>query len=123
MAMHYRAFLSGAALMYFLDPRSGARRRAEAVSRGRHIGGGIRRAGAKGIYDLKNRAFGVISEARHLLQNEEVSDEVLHDRVRSALGRLTSHPGALSVAVRGGNLTLRGAILSDEAEGCLRALA
>jgi uncharacterized membrane protein len=41
---------------------------------------------------------------------------VIADRVRAALGRLVSHPGAIEVEVENGRAILRGPVLADEAD-------
>jgi BON domain len=43
-------------------------------------------------------------------------DDVLRERVRSRLARLTSHPGAIDVTSLDGVIALRGAVLAGEAD-------
>src|SRR5439155_21299270 len=73
----------------------------------------------KGIRDLQNRARGTVAEAWASLRNEPVPDEVLVDRVRSRLGRLSSHPDAISVQAENGRITLSGPILQVELDSVL----
>jgi len=104
----------GAALMFFLEPDAGRRRRGRVragVSRGaRSLG----RAADVGAHDLGNRARGVAAAARRRLRADDAPDEIVMARVRAALGRVVSHPHAVETEVDGGRVVLRGAVLSDE---------
>jgi CBS domain-containing protein len=104
----------GAVLAYYFDPRLGRQRRARARDRAVHNA----RAGGRGAValerDCTNRARGLLARLRALLEPQEVSDDVIHARVRAALGRACSHASALEVIVQGGQLTLRGPILERE---------
>jgi uncharacterized membrane protein len=51
-----------------------------------------------------------------------VSDETLHERVRSAVGRAVSHPGAIGVTVSDGRVILQGPVLEHELDDLLRAV-
>src|SRR5262249_7359209 len=44
----------------------------------------------------------------------DVDDLILIERVRSRMGRLIRHPGAIYVTAENGTVTLRGPILADE---------
>lgn len=105
---------TGAALMYFFDPDRGNRRRAlvrdKAQSLAKDSNLWVRKAGR----DLGNRAHGVVAGARSRFSHQPPSDEVLAERVRSKLGRYTSHPGAIGVSVNDGIVTLRGDVLQPE---------
>jgi uncharacterized membrane protein len=72
--------------------------------------------------DLRNRARGVAHEFRARFTHEEVSDEILRERVRSRLGGAVSHPGAIEVAALSGRVTLSGAVLEREYVRLLRAV-
>src|SRR5437867_1431821 len=92
----------GAGLMYAFDPDRGKRRRAlmrdkvsATANRATDTAGKIKR-------DLRNRAYGLISETKVVFKGEDVSDEVLVDRVRSKLGRVLSHTGAIEVTAKDG---------------------
>ena len=112
--------LAGAGLMYVLDPDRGARRRAllrDQAARARHkLGDGLD-ATAR---DVGNRARGTAAELRSRFRREDVGDEILHERVRSAIGRAVSHPGAITVTVRDGRVTLQGPVLEAELDDLLR---
>lgn len=119
--MNNREFLYGlvfgAGLMYLLDPDRGRRRRAlirDQVVHGIHGLEDVGEAAAARGRDLRNRAQGVMAEARGRLGREEVEDVVLEQRVRSELGRLVSTPGSILVTAEHGRVTLAGyAILSE----------
>ncbi len=111
---------AGVALGYVLDPVSGGRRRA--VVRDKFVRAGNRTVElAEGAaIDLSNRAKGAAAEARATLRPEPVDDVRLIERVRAQLGRVTTHPRTIEVSAMGGAVTLRGPVLSDEAERIVR---
>lgn len=114
------AALVGAGLVYVLDPDRGARRRGlirdKAIRAGHKIVDGV----GTTARDVENRAKGTVAELRSRLRHEEADDEVLEERVRSAIGRASSHPRAIEVSVEDGRVTLGGAVLEDERSRVLR---
>jgi uncharacterized membrane protein len=124
--MAARLFLGAAAVgaisMYLLDPDHGRRRRA--VMRDRLASGMSRLDDATSVAsrDLRNRARGVAHEFRACFTHEEVSDEILCERVRARLGAAVSHPGAIEVAAFSGRVTLSGAVLERDYVRLLRAV-
>jgi hypothetical protein len=113
----------GAGLMYILDPDRGNRRRAlmrDKCSRAWHKSGV---AIGKTSRDITNRSRGVVAEMSHLFRKEEAPDEILVDRVRSKMGRIVSHPGAIAVTAAGGSVTLSGPILAGEVAPLLKCVA
>jgi len=105
------AAAAGALAMYYLDPQSGARRRAaleQLVSSG--LPGGPR---AQGRGRLARRA------SLRNTQADPRSDAELRDRIQHRLGRMVSHPGALRVDVDQGVVRLSGRVLAKEREGLL----
>ncbi|HEV2271989.1 MAG TPA: SRPBCC family protein [Steroidobacteraceae bacterium] len=116
------AAAAGAISMYLLDPDHGRRRRA--VLRDRLASGMTRLDDATSVAsrDLRNRALGVAHEVRSRFAQEEVSDEVLRERVRSRLGWAVSHPGAIEVSALSGRVTLSGAVLERDYVRLLRAV-
>lgn len=107
----------GAALAYFLDPDRGERRRhllADQVIHATKVTGD-----AIGVTkrDIANRSRGVAAGVRGRLADRDDDDDiVITDRIRSALGRLISHPGAIEVEVENGRAVLSGPVLEDEAD-------
>jgi osmotically-inducible protein OsmY len=85
----------GAALMYFLDPKRGARRR--------HM--------------VKDQAAGAARSGRGQLRKALVA------RVRAALGHHMRNAGAIDVTVRGRTVILRGPVDGDQVEDVVRSAA
>jgi len=67
------------------------------------------------------RMLPVVAETKSIFQHDEVTDDLLVDRVRSRLGRIPAHIGAFDIAAKEGVVTLRGQILADELPKVLRA--
>ncbi|HVA62798.1 MAG TPA: SRPBCC family protein [Terriglobales bacterium] len=119
---------AGALAMYFADPRSGKRRRArqrDALVHGLHLFG---RGLNKALRDAAQRGHGLESElqaelATALRHEPAAPDDVLAARVRSALGHVVSHPGAIDVAADQGRVTLRGTVARSQENRLLRTVA
>jgi hypothetical protein len=106
----------GAGVMYVFDPEQGGRRRADAgqkAIRGGHVAG--RWIGCKSI-DLANRAWGAVAELGSSLRDRSrnIPDDILEARVRSQLGHVLSHPGAIAVQTDDGQVTISGNVLPGE---------
>ncbi|MBI2105096.1 MAG: SRPBCC family protein [Candidatus Omnitrophica bacterium] len=114
------SIFAGFALMYFLDTRTGRRRRAAARDRL------VRLAHALGDFtevtrrDAANRLHGLLAGKVH---DGAVSDEVLEARLRARLGRIVRHPRSIGVHVMSGRVTLEGPILEDEVRRTVSRLA
>lgn len=125
--MDTRSLLSGIAIgavgAMILDPSRGARRRAllrdKAVRATRMTGDALDTT----MRDLTNRTRGFAAETRGWITERAVDDERLLERVRARLGRVSSHPRAIDVEVQGGQVTLRGPVLSAEAQDLLSTAA
>lgn len=109
----------GAALMYWLDPDRGRRRRALLRDSLVHAQYVLQHAAGKTSRDAGHRAYGLWAESRHLFEHDEPTDEVLEARVRAKLGRAVSHPHAIEVLAVEGIVTLRGDILAAERDDAL----
>lgn len=113
--------VTGAAMTYFFDKSQGARRRAVVRDR---ISSGVSRA-ERGIEaavsDLGNRMTGITADFRSMVLSKPVTDEVLPERVRSRIGRVSQHAGAIEVNVDQGRVTLSGPVLAHEARDVVRA--
>jgi len=111
----------GAALMYVFDPDRGKVRRAairdKVDSAAHQIGDAAEKMGR----DISNRAQGVMAETKSLFRQNQVSDDVLVERVRSRFGRLPVDIGGFEVLAHDGIVTLRGQIVADEVPKVLRA--
>ena len=115
-------FLLGAGLMYLLDPDRGIRRRHAA---GYRLGRVRRRMGAEiaaAARDVRNRSAGTLAELRSRLLHDDAGDAVIEERIRARLGRLVSQPGAVEVAVVGGEATLLGSVLEGELDDLLHGV-
>ncbi len=106
----------GAGCMYLMDPDRGRARRAllhdKAASAYREVRTSVEKAQA----DLANRAHGLLAQAKSAVQHEPVEEDQLIARVRAKLGRLVSHPHAIDVFAHGGEITLSGTVLENEAQ-------
>jgi uncharacterized membrane protein len=111
-----------AAAMYWFDPTSGRRRRARLRDQLLSASTDLRTAIDVGGRDLAHRLQGTLAVARSAYSGSRVNDGVLSERVRSALGRAVSHPGAIDVAVDNGRVTLTGAVLAEEFPQLMRAV-
>jgi hyperosmotically inducible protein len=113
----------GASLMYLLDGESGGRRRAFArdktVRALRRSGDGLRVTSRR----VANRARGLAAGVRSRFQGREITDDVLKERVRSALGHVVSQPSAVDVELEDGRVVLSGALEESEADRLLAKVA
>jgi osmotically-inducible protein OsmY len=109
---------AGAGLMYFLDPDRGKRRRAGVRDKVTASLNGVGRA-ACGLSalsrDARNRAYGLVAEARGMLRREAISDETLEARVRSRMGHKIPHPEWVEVKADHGCVTLSGKVPASDA--------
>lgn len=115
-------FAIGAASAALLEPRGGARRRGMVTQKAGHAGRAARTFGGKAARDLANRSRGMLASARSSVRESSVPEEVLCERVRSRLGRLTANSSAIEVSARGGAVELHGPVLEAEARGILRGV-
>lgn len=114
---------AGAGLMYFLDPTAGRKRRKMFADQCARMQRDFSCFLDKGLCDLTNRVDGAMAETRGLLSTDQrCDDRVLHDRVRSKLGRYVSHPRAIHIEACDGVVRLRGHVLSSEVTPLVSAL-
>jgi uncharacterized membrane protein len=107
---------------YFLDPASGRRRRALLADRLTSLRTDLRDGVGVATRDLAYRARGLGAQARARVRRDDADDEVLSERVRSALGRAVTHLGAVTVEAQQGHVTLSGDVLASEHEQLLQAV-
>src|SRR5262245_44402280 len=88
----------GAALMYWLDPQSGRRRRSVARGKVVHAAAELGDGTRVTAIDLAHRARGLVAAASSAVRHEDVSDAVLVERVRAKLGCFCSYSHAIHVA-------------------------
>ena len=105
---------AGINAMYFFDPERGRRRRALARDKTFHLLRESERTFDRGVRDFANRVQGAVCQTAGVLIPRLVPDEILVERVRTRLGRLLTHPGAVEVKVEQGRVTLSGVALTHE---------
>jgi uncharacterized membrane protein len=108
-------FGAGALTMYFADPDRGKRRRAVLRDAFAHSRRDLEKFARRFNRDLEHRIEGAVAETRQLFENDDqASDSVLEQRIRTAVGRAVSHPHAVEVNCTGGSVFLGGWVLADE---------
>lgn len=110
------AFAAGALVMYLMDPAAGRRRRALMRDKGMAMGHNAQHFVHAKTKRASDRVRGVVAKTRAHLSHEPIEDERLHDRIRSKMGRLVSHPHAIHVDVHYGRVVLKGTASRDEAD-------
>jgi len=113
----------GAALMYWLDPEHGRRRRVEVKHQAIRLGNEGMRALDIATRDLENRIRGFFAENRARFSRETASDETIAQRARAKLGRVCSHPSLIETSCRDGRLLVKGPVLEYERDRVLRAMS
>jgi hypothetical protein len=117
-----RGLAIGAGAMFFFDPARGKRRRAlvrdQLISLSRRGGDFFDKA----LRDTRHRIEGTMAEVTSALQHEDVTDDVLVERVRSKIGRYVSRPRAIEVAADHGRVVLNGSVPPAEVPGLLSAV-
>ena len=111
---------AGAGLMYLLDPDLGNRRRAlvrDQLVRARHLTEDAMDATSR---DVRNRARGVVAELRARLVADDVTDDVLQERVRARLGQTVRYARSIETLVADGVVMLRGPVLADDVARVVR---
>jgi osmotically-inducible protein OsmY len=98
----------GAAIMYLFDPTHGRARRGRLLARLQSAALDLDETFERTARDLAHRARGRYAELRANLVEEQVSDDVLAERVRSRLGHLVSYPHAIEVETNEGVVVVRG---------------
>jgi uncharacterized membrane protein len=99
---------ASAALVYITDPQQGRRRRARLRDQFVRLEHEVSHLVDVATRDATNRLRGAVSTVLARVHPEDVSDEVLEDRVRSAMGHVASNPGAIVVRAEDGIVTLQG---------------
>jgi osmotically-inducible protein OsmY len=114
----------GAAAMYYFDPELGRRRRALLRDQFDSRTGDMRRFLQRRVRWTSDRMQGMAAEAHRALDRAEApaSDRKVHERVRAAMGRALSTPGAIDVNVAAGEVLLTGHVLASEREALLSAV-
>ncbi len=117
------AFAAGALMMYFLDPNTGRRRRALVRDRGVSMSRDAERLVRGKSKRAADRLKGLAARTRANLSSTPIDDDMLHDRIRSRLGRLVGHPHHVEVHVHDGWVQLKGTVAEEEFEDLLHAVS
>lgn len=110
------AFAAGAAIMYYLDPQGGRRRRALVRDRGVAAAHDAERFARARSHRAVDHVRGALARARSTLVDAPVDDDRLHGRIRARLGHVVEHPGQVNVDVDHGHVVLRGRASTEEIE-------
>jgi uncharacterized membrane protein len=113
---------AAAAAFYFTDPKRGAKRRADFTRTAGFLFDKARYEGEKSIRDLQHQLSGFSAQLRSHFEPGIVSDRVVEERVRSRIGRITSHARKIRVLCDHGVVTVWGPVLHDEAPELLHAV-
>src|SRR2546423_9014039 len=108
------SFGAGAATAFLIDPVTGKRRRHRIIDATVHLIHRASDAASTVRRDVRNRTRGLAAIARQRLVSEQPDDVVIEERVHSALGRVVSHPHAITVKVSDGHVILDGPMPSNE---------
>ena len=112
----------GALAMYFLDPTSGNRRRAATRDKMVKAGQDTGQAFEGRARAMAGRAKALAERARSHFESDTPSDDILAQRVRTALGRVISHPRMINIAAKAGVVTLSGTVSEEETKGLSAAV-
>ena len=112
----------GAALMYFLDPERGARRRHLVEDQALGMLRKTRRDAERAMHDARNRAKGVIAETRGRLTEDDASDDQIVARVRAELGRHVERASDIDIVVEDGTVRLHGNLPPADATRVVAAI-
>jgi hypothetical protein len=112
----------GAGLIWFLDSRRGAQRRAIVRDKVVHTAHELEEAARVGSHDLAHRAEGLKAEMSSA-KRPAPQDTRLEQRIRSELGRVCSHTHALRVEAQGHDVRLSGPVLASEVDEIVQSVA
>jgi hypothetical protein len=105
----------GAGIMYLADPQKGRGRRARLRDTAVHRSHMLRDVAGAASRDTEHRLAGIAARARAAVARRPApDDDVLAARVRSRLGRLVSHAGAIDVKAASGRVALTGPVFEAE---------
>ena len=117
----FAGIAAGAAAMYYLDPVSGRRRRAlvrdKAVAAG-HKAVYLAEAKGKRVAD-RLKGYVVTRRFDRQTPHQPESDQQLHERIRSRIGHVVSHPRSVEIKVESGYVRLGGHIFTRELDRLL----
>jgi osmotically-inducible protein OsmY len=106
--------VTGAAAAFFGDRRLGRKRRAMAADKLTHASRVGKEEVAKTKRNVSNHVRGFFAELQGKIRSAPADDDVIEQRVRTALGRASSHVSAIDVYVKEGMVILGGPLLERE---------
>lgn len=113
----------GAAVMYFLDPDRGTRRRHVLADKARR---GLRVTGRE-LHDAaenaRNHTKGKVLDMSHRMTEDPVDDARLVERVRAELGHHVERARAIEVSAENGRVTLTGSLPFDQIDSAAKTAA
>lgn len=113
------AFLTGVGFMYLLDPANKSRRQAMARDKAARFSRLVTHALSVVGRDMSHRWQGLTAAIKFRLYQDDVTDDILIERVRAKLGHVVSHPHSVEVSVENRVVTLSGLIPSNEIQPLL----
>ncbi|CAM3626970.1 BON domain-containing protein [Bordetella sputigena] len=115
----------GAATMYYFDPELGRRRRALLRDQFDSRTADMQRFLRRRTQWTADHMRGMAARAQHALDTAEApaSDRKVHERIRAAIGRILSTPGAVDVNVAAGNVLLTGHVLASQRDALVSAVS
>ena len=114
---------AGAAVMYYMDPAEGRRRRAVVKDKGASAGRTLKSSARSTGRYASDRMHGAVAGMQAGMDDAPVSDEILHERIRSKLGRQVERPGDVEVEVNDGHVVLSGSATPEEMDSLARTVA
>lgn len=111
---------AGCATMYYLDPQRGKRRRAFVRDQGVHAAHAVANTCEKAGRDFAHRTAGILAGMKCKSEGI-VSDDVLLERVRSAVGHAVD-ASKLEISVTNGTVIVAGRVPSAEAKRLLKKI-
>ena len=113
---------AGAATVYLTNPQHGRKRRADFASGAKQLLKKVAHEGEKSLRDGQHHLAGLAAQLWPGSNPEEPSDRVLEARIRSRLGRVTSHPHKIHVLCDHGAATLWGLVPENELGALVQAV-
>lgn len=117
------SFAAGAAIMYYLDPATGRRRRALVRDKGVAASHDVKDLARTKSRRAANRVQGALAKTRAKVTDRSVDDQQLHDRIRAKLGHVASHLGTMQVKVHEGHVVMSGYAPEQEIDELLEAVS
>ena len=100
--------------VYFFDSKDGHKRRTRFIKQTKTVVAAAKHEAEKSLKDAQHHFVGGIACLSARLRNEEATDEVIVERVRSRMGRVVAHPHPIKVVSDQGLITLWGPIARHE---------